>query len=298
MRNFSGFAIINTPLRESRLAMISKEFRLIFRQHKHGAPALHPSWIYMHTASIYLPLGSASEDENVRDIYGDADIVGISTHNSTDEPNSLLFSCDPYCVHKRASPPNPIHPAHPHVRGMLDIVREIPRWKKVLGKTRMCVSVTSAINFATSKAAEIDFVHDIGGLPEAVQRYTRRRFMSKSRDRRNPPFPTYPVDTWNTVYHWDNTTRTHFWSNYSDAGKLLTFFAYDKADSLGPKVKDLLNAYPDDRCLVFDDLGDDSFKGTIKTRTGEITFDSFELLKAIAAQMTAKYGPAFPPEYY
>lgn len=229
----------------------------------------------------------------------DADIVGISTHNSSDEPNKLLHSCPLHCIHKTPSPPNPIHGAGKGVRGMLDIVKDIPFWKKVLGKSRVCMSVTSAINFASSTAIPIDFKQDLLGDGDNVQRYSRRRFLNHHREGTKIYRGVFPVDYHKMDYHWDATTRTHFWRYIQKpGGELLKVFAYDQAESLRSKVKDLLNAYPGDRCLVFDDLGDDSYGRKISTRSRQIKFEKFELLKAVAAEMTARYGPAFPPKYY
>ncbi|XP_077527776.1 uncharacterized protein LOC144139229 [Haemaphysalis longicornis] len=161
------------------------------------------------------------------------------------------------------------------------------------------MSVTSAINYAESNVVNIDFKGEIGGLPDRVQRYTRHRFMTGFRFKPDgPKTKDFPVDHYRTEYHWDNATRTHFWRYFDQSNHLLVFFAYDQADSLRPKVKELLNAYPHDKCLVFDDLGDDSYASTIHTRTKVIKFQRFELLKAVAAEMTARYGRAFPAKYY
>ncbi|XP_077527818.1 uncharacterized protein LOC144139299 [Haemaphysalis longicornis] len=106
-----------------------------------------------------------------------------------------------------------------------------------------------------------------------------------------------PVEEKDCTYEFDNKTQTHFWKWYY-RGKMLLFFAYDKADTLGPKVTELLNAYPGDKCIVFDDLGEDGRGAKWSARGVTVEFKAYELLHAIVEAMTARYGPAFPAQYY
>lgn len=68
-----------------------------------------------------------------------------------------------------------------------------------------------------------------------------RQFLTKFRPTpTGPPTHLYPVDHYNTSYKWDNKTRTHTWRHCDQSDRLLTYFAYDQADSLGPKVSSLI----------------------------------------------------------
>ncbi|KAK8778785.1 hypothetical protein V5799_019879 [Amblyomma americanum] len=166
-----------------------------------------------------------------------ADIVGLSTSNTTDEPNLVqqaMYSPGFYW----ASPPNPIRPPYPGMRGMLDALREFPHWKTVLNRRSICFSVSSAINYAKSSGATIDFKQEMPSRTDAVQRYTRFR------------------------------------------------------------MEKLLDAYPDDRCVVFDDLGDDYHEVGFTYDSHTVQFKKYELLHAVASTMVQRYGPAFGPQYY
>ncbi|XP_077527817.1 uncharacterized protein LOC144139298 [Haemaphysalis longicornis] len=295
MANFSGFAIIHSPIYDSRVIQVSEDWGSIFRTDRFSPAVLEPNWFFLHTASIRsLPPLTANREDMTRQVMGNADLMGVATSNTTYEDNRLLRRGSTYSEYKQASPPNPIRAAHPKARGMLDILKTFPYWKKTLNQSRLCFSVTSAINFAASNARVIDFHDDIGGVDDAVQRYTRMRFA------RRRPFGSarlLPVEAEDCTYGFDNHTQTHFWRWYY-RGKMLRFFAYDKADTLGPKVTQLLNAYPDDKCIVFDDLGEDGRGATLSAGGTTVEFKAYELLHAVVKAMTARYGPAFPAQYY
>ncbi|XP_070380227.1 uncharacterized protein [Dermacentor albipictus] len=249
MSHFHGFAIINSIIRDARPLGRSVDFSDIFKGSTHGPPIMDPSWKLIHTAAIF-PFGPALIPETMlQNILKEADIVGISTANSTDEPNILFTRVENTAPFLFASPPNPIMPPGPHTRGMLDILAEFPHWKKLFNKSRLCFSVTTSINYAHTGVDGIDFIHDVREN-EDVQRYSRRRFVA-------PIGKKLPVEKKYMVYHYDNVTHTHYWRHLSAGGKLLRFFAYDMAETLKYKVEQMLKAYPDDRCVVFDDLGED-----------------------------------------
>ncbi|XP_049523859.1 uncharacterized protein LOC119454075 [Dermacentor silvarum] len=250
MSYFHGFAIINSIIRDTRPLGRSFNFSDIFRGHTHGTPILDPSWSLIHTAAIF-PFGPAVVPESmVKHILEEADLVGISTANTTDEPNLLMDNVENTAPYLFASPPNPIMPPGPNTRGMLDILKEFPHWKNVLNRSRLCFSVTTSINYAHTDVDGIDFVRDVR-QNEDVQRYSRRRFVAFNATTK------LPVEKKLMVYHYDNVTHTHYWRRLPPGEKLLSFFAYDMAETLKYKVEQLLNAYPDDRCVVFDDLGED-----------------------------------------
>ncbi|XP_075535452.1 uncharacterized protein LOC142571037 [Dermacentor variabilis] len=220
----------------------------------------------------------------VANILRDADVVGISTSNSTDESNIILSRASGNVVpYMAASPPNPIMPAGPGTRGMLDILKDFPHWKKVLQRQKLCFSVTSAINYASNSVDNIDFVHPIRQA-EDVQRFSRLRFTTKTS--RNK----YPVEEkGGTSYYFDNKTHTHFW-RFVRNGNLLTFFAYDTGSTLSYKVTEMLKVYGDDKCVVFDDLGQDAEAGSFTVGGKSVHFGKFELISAVQSVMHKKYG--------
>ncbi|XP_077548704.1 uncharacterized protein LOC144162068 [Haemaphysalis longicornis] len=287
MDNFTGFAIINTPIRNDRVRIAVQDTQKVFRDTDFGDPALKPEWFYIHTAGIWPGIPN---DEVIKNVFWKADLVGISTSNSSDESNQLLKS-HPDCLYKAASYPNPIRPSNKEVRGMLDILQEFPNWKTRLNQTRLCFSVTTAINYAWSNVAKIDFVGEIGGQPEDVQRYTRKRFGKKTASK-------YPVQEKDLTYSFDNVSQTHVWRWLNYKGDLARFMAYDTPDTLSMKMNELLDAYPDDKCVVFDDLGDDSTKLNANIDGTQVDFEPHTMLKAVVEAMTARYGPAFPAIYY
>ncbi|XP_077491923.1 uncharacterized protein LOC144102552 [Amblyomma americanum] len=178
------------------------------------------------------------------------------------------------------------------MRGMLDIVREFPHWKTVLNRSRICFSVTSSINFAISKRVALDFITELPrAYPDMVQRYTRIRFTT-------PNGTKYPVEEYQMKYEFDNRSHTHFWKQYFYVGGLSAFFAYDDAETLRYKMQELLNTYPDDRCVVFDDLGDDFHEATFRYGNKTVEFKKYGLLREVSGAMVQRYGPAFPPQYY
>ncbi|KAH7950511.1 hypothetical protein HPB49_025049 [Dermacentor silvarum] len=230
MSYFHGFAIINSIIRDTRPLGRSFNFSDIFRGHTHGTPILDPSWSLIHTAAIF-PFGPAVVPESmVKHILEEADLVGISTANTTDEPNLLMDNVENTAPYLFASPPNPIMPPGPNTRGMLDILKEFPHWKNVLNRSRLCFSVTTSINYAHTDVDGIDFVRDVR-QNEDVQRYSRRRFVAFNATTK------LPVEKKLMVYHYDNVTHTHYWRRLPPGEKLLSFFAYDMAETLKYKVE-------------------------------------------------------------
>lgn len=283
--DISGFAVINSIFANDRGHGRSESFGMAFRSGDN--PILEPDWAYIHTAAIW-PGGSMYVNETMlQDVLRVADVVGISTSNTTDETNIILSRGGGNNVeYKAASPPNPIRPAAPGVRGMLDILAEFPHWKQVLGHQQLCFSLTTSINYVRSSADKIDFVSDIR-LSEDVQRYHRIRFTTKdSKDR-------YPVEAKNTSYHFDNTTHTHFWHHLRN-GDLLTLFAYDTNDTLAYKIDEMLKAYGNDKCVVFEDLGEDDEERSFDASGMHVRFGKLEMLKAVQTAMVNKYGDPFP----
>ncbi|XP_065304872.1 uncharacterized protein [Dermacentor albipictus] len=271
--DIDGFAVINSIFANDRGHGRSEAFGTAFRSGDN--PILEPNWAYIHTAAIW-PGGSMP-----------ADVVGISTSNSTDESNIILSRGGGNNVeYKAASPPNPIRPVASGVRGMLDILAEFPHWKQVLGHQKLCFSLTTSINYMRSSVDNIDFVSDIR-LSEDVQRYHRIRFTTK--DNRN----RYPVEAKNTSYHFDNTTYTHFWHHIRN-GDLLTLFAYDMNDTLQYKIDEMLKAHGDDKCVVFDDLGEDDEARSFIANRMTYHFGRLSMLQVVQAAMVKKYGGPFP----
>nr|XP_037284915.1 uncharacterized protein LOC119177831 [Rhipicephalus microplus] len=217
----------------------------------------------------------------------DADVVGVSTSNTTDESNIILGraggNVSPY---KAASPPNPLNAVAPGTRGMLDILGEFPRWKQVLNRQSLCFSLTTSINYMRSSADPIDFVSEVHNDPD-VQRFGRLRFTTRGSNNK------YPVEDLQTIYHFDNTTYSHFW-RYIRNGDLLTLFAYDTGPTLSYKLNQMLSAYGKDKCVVLDDLSDDNVERNFTYRGQTVHFGKFEILTAVQSLMTRLYGGPFP----
>ncbi|XP_070380286.1 uncharacterized protein [Dermacentor albipictus] len=287
---FNGFAIINTIIQNDRGdALIEEHFKWgIFKGN--FKPIIPPGWSYIHTGAVWPDADDVIE-KHVRNILSVPDIVGLSTSNTTDEPNTVQFvgSSPRYLW---ASPPNPIRGILPGIRGMLDMLQEFPRWKQVLKKNKLCFSVSSSINYAKNLNRDIDFRVDMEDKDESVIRFTRYRFTTK--DSRTKE---YPLQEFDFKYEFNNPTHTHFW-NVHVGGNLKGFFAYDDASTLDYKIKELLNAYPDDRCVVFDDLGDDVWEGSFSHKGHTVSFKKYEMLHVIASAMVQRYGNAFPAKYY
>ncbi|KAH6940272.1 hypothetical protein HPB50_026468 [Hyalomma asiaticum] len=250
-------------------------------------PILEPHWVLIHTVAIW-PGGNASVPESmVANVLRDADVVGISTSNTTDESNIILaragFQAVPY---KAASPPNPLRAVAPGTRGMLDILKEFPHWKNVLKRNKLCFSVTTSINYMHNSADPIDFVSEIHKADD-VQRYGRERFLTKGRSNK------YPVEDKQTTYYFDNKTYSHFWRSVRNRS-LLTLFAYDTGDTLSYKVTEMLKAYGQDKCVVLDDLADDNVDGKFTYNGKTVQFGKFEILSAVQSVMTKLYGAPFP----
>lgn len=287
---FSGFAIINTIIQNERGdALIAEHFKdNIFRGQT--KPIVPPDWTYLHTGAVW-PDADAVIEAHVKNILSLADIVGLSTSNTTDEPNTVQFvGNSPRFLW--ASPPNPIRGILPGIRGMLGMLQEFPRWKQVLGKNKLCFSVSSSINYAKNLNRDIDFRVDMEDSDDSVIRFYRYRFTTI--DNRTKE---YPLQEFDFKYEFDNPTHTHFW-NLRVAGNLKGFFAYDDASTLDYKIKELLNAYPDDRCVVFDDLGDDAWEANFNYDGQTVAFGKYGMLHVIASAMVQRYGQAFPSNYY
>ncbi|KAH8037306.1 hypothetical protein HPB51_009861 [Rhipicephalus microplus] len=222
---------------------------------------------------------------------GVADIVGLSTSNTTDEPNTVqVVGASPRFLW--ASPPNPIRGILPGIRGMLDMLQEFSYYKRLLNQDRICFSISSSINYARNLNRNIDFRMEMEDMDESVIRYTRYRFTSIDNHTNQ-----FPLDSDNFMYEFNDTTYTHFWS-LRVGGYLKGFFAYDSATTIAYKMNELLDAYPGDRCVVFDDLGDDMWEGSFTHNGRTISFQKYEMLHAISSAMVQRYGPAFPPKYY
>ncbi|KAL3204229.1 hypothetical protein MRX96_041319 [Rhipicephalus microplus] len=284
MSDFNGFAVINTIIQDTRILGRAKSFGEAFRAA--NEPILEPDWIYIHTAAIWPGGNSRVPEAMVFDVMRDANVVGVSTSNTTDENNIILGraggNVSPY---KAASPPNPLKAVAPGTRGMLDILDEFQYWKQVLNRQSLCFSLTTSINYMRSSADPIDFVNEVHN-DEDVQRFGRERFTTRGRNN------LYPVEDKQTSYYFDNKTYSHFW-RYVSNGKLLTLFAYDTGSTLAYKVNEMLKAYGKDKCVVLDDLSDDDVQASFTYAGHTVSFGKFEILTAVQSVMKRLYGGTF-----
>ncbi|KAH7943525.1 hypothetical protein HPB52_009181 [Rhipicephalus sanguineus] len=297
------------------LGMWGATFERIFKGTSH--PIIRPGWTYLHTAAVWPGGEDVVTDRHVRNLLSVADIVGLSTSNTTDEPNTVQFvGASPRFLW--ASPPNPIRGIYPGIRGMLDMLREFPSYKRLLNRDRICFSISSSINYARNLYRNIDFRMEMEDMDTAsfgtlVTGLTFRAFLDIFFSSVHHVTPAihgilqftsidkhtnqYPLDSDNFKYEFNDTTYTHFWS-LRVGGNLKGFFAYDDASTIAHKMNELLNAYPVDRCVVFDDLGDDMLEASFEHDGRTISFKKYEMLHAVSSAMVQRYGPAFPPNYY
>ncbi|KAL1442190.1 hypothetical protein MTO96_030900 [Rhipicephalus appendiculatus] len=263
---FNGFAVINTIIKDMRGAYkVERQYNeSIFKGP--DKPIIRPGWTYIHTAAVWPGGDAVISERHVRNFLGVADIVGLSTSNTTDEPNTVqLVGASPRFLW--ASPPNPIRGILPgHSR------HEFPHYKQFLNKDKICFSISSSINYARNLYRNIDFRVEMEDKDDSVIRYSRYRFTSIDNHTKEYPLQSDPFK-----YEFNDTTYTHFWSLRMNA---------------------LLDAYPGDRCVVFDDLGDDMWEGSFKHDGRTISFKKYEMLHAISGAMVQRYGPAFPSNYY
>ncbi|XP_075724508.1 uncharacterized protein LOC142767175 [Rhipicephalus microplus] len=288
---FSGFAVINTIIKDMRGAFkVEEQYNeSIFRGP--DKPIIRSEWTYLHTAAVWPGGDAVISERHVRNFLGVADIVGLSTSNTTDEPNTVqVVGASPRFLW--ASPPNPLRGILPGIRGMLDMLNEFPHYKQLLNRDKICFSISSSINYARNSFRNIDFRVEMEDKDDSVIRYSRYRFTSI--DNRTKE---YPLQSDAFKYEFNDTTHTHFWS-LRVGGNLKGFFAYDDASTIAHKINALLDAYPGDRCVVFDDLGDDMWAGSFRHDGRTISFQKYEMLHAISSAMVQRYGPAFPSNYY
>ncbi|XP_075724509.1 uncharacterized protein LOC119179994 [Rhipicephalus microplus] len=288
---FDGFAVINTIIKDMRGAYkVEQQYNdSIFKGP--NKPIIRSDWTYLHTAAVWPGGQEVVTDRHIRNFLSAADIVGLSTSNTTDEPNTVQsVGASPRFLW--ASPPNPIRGILPGIRGMLDMLQEFSYYKRLLNQDRICFSISSSINYARNLYRNIDFRMEMEDMDESVIRYTRYRFTSIDNHTNQ-----FPLDSDNFMYEFNDTTYTHFWS-LRVGGYLKGFFAYDSATTIAYKMNELLDAYPGDRCVVFDDLGDDMWEGSFTHNGRTISFQKYEMLHAISSAMVQRYGPAFPPKYY
>ncbi|XP_075724512.1 uncharacterized protein LOC142767178 [Rhipicephalus microplus] len=275
MSFFDGFGIINTIICDTRPLGRAGAFSTIFRGSKEGPPILPPGWFLLHTAAVF-PLGNGRIPETmVADILREADLVGLSTSNTTDEPNILQDRIQNNAAYLFASPPNPIMPPGPMTRGALDNLGDFPHWKTVLNRNRLCFSVSTSINYAWSSIDGINFV-DLLRHPQDVQRYSRRRFVDF-----NSTAPLPVLERRDHVYYYDNVTHTHYWRYPPPGQQLMSFFAYDNAETIKYKVEQMLKAYPNDRCVVFDDLGEDALAASFTVKGVTYEWKAYAMFEAV-----------------
>ncbi|KAL1480386.1 hypothetical protein MTO96_051075 [Rhipicephalus appendiculatus] len=192
-----------------------------------------------HTAAVF-PLGNGRIPETmVADILREADLVGLSTSNTTDEPNILQDRI-------QNNAPN-----------------------------RLCFSVSTSINYVWTSVDGIDFI-GIARDTQDVQRYSRRRFVDF-----NSTVPLPVLQRRDHAYYYDNVTHTHYWRYPPPGQKLLSFFAYDNAETIRYKVEQMLKAYPHDRCVVFDDLGEDALAASFTVKGVTYEWKAYAMFEAV-----------------
>lgn len=290
LSDYQGFAVINSYVRDTR-HLQREEYISIFDPNE--MPALLPAgWMYIHTVAVWPTLYALPKI--VQWLLTGAHIAGLSTSNTTEDPYELQEHNTRYSW---VSVPNPLNSPKPGVNGMLDNLKTFPKWKKILNRTHLCFSVSTAINaYDTLRGEHLDWEDPLLSYsPFLVQRYTRFRFMSS---KTGNIYPTEGMD-----YEFHQPTQTHLWVERNvEKARNINFlhrmFAYDDGNTIGMKMEKLLDAYPDDKCVVFDELGDDSFENDYTYKNKTVNFDQFEMLKAVSSAMVKRYGPAFEAKYY
>lgn len=290
---FEGFAIINSIVRDNRGHHQANETYVynIFKDPQY--PILLPGWKFIHTMSIWpfwpvrLPL------EKIVHVANFPDIFGVSTSNTTEEHNTIWFEPSYNAPVNWISPPNPIYRAHNGTRGMLDIIAEFPYWKQLLNQSRVCFSVTTSINYGHITSLPIDFHNELN-----IDWFNAFRFRRLNFTGINEGNKKLNVEDMDMQYEFENRSQSHMWVHRYPLG-IVSVFVYDDATTLAPKIEKLLDAWPHDRCVVFDDIGEDGLEGNF-TYLGHTTrFGRFEMFNVVSGAMIKRYGgTAFPDMYH
>nr|XP_050030027.2 uncharacterized protein LOC126526076 [Dermacentor andersoni] len=288
---FEGLAIINSVIRTDRGWFQSNEtYRFnMFKDPDTGV--LPPGWKFIHTCSIW-PDEFVSMSKIIHTINF-PDIFGISTSNTTEEHNVVWHDASYNNPVNWISPPNPIDRVHAETRSMLDIIADFPMWKKTVNQSKVCFSVTTSINYAHATSISIDFHTEVNTWPFNVVRFRRYNFTGK-----NDGNKKLNVDDMEMHYRFETRTQTHMWEHTNSAGRFEVFL-YDNADTLAPKIERLLDAWPDDKCVVFDDLGEDSMESGFTFDNQTVKFEKFGMFNVVSGAMIKRYGgTAFPESYH
>ncbi|KAL1480385.1 hypothetical protein MTO96_051074, partial [Rhipicephalus appendiculatus] len=308
---FNGFAIINSMIIDSRTMGRAEPFGKAFRAASN--PILDPSWAYIHTAGHLAGRQRArprvdggrhaqskgvttserlfSHRSAVSCLYTCAEMPmwsGLARATPPTSPNIILERAGPNTApYKAASPPNPIRPVALGTRGMLEILADFPHWKTVLKRASLCFSLSTSINYMRSSADPIDFVSEVHNAQD-VQRYHRLRFTTKVNGT-----GVYPVEEKQTTYHFDNVTYSHIW-RFDRNHDILTLFAYDTNTTMAYKANAMLDAYGQDKCIVFEDIGEDYEQAGFSYANQHVFFGKMDMIKAVYDVMVKKYGVPFP----
>ncbi|XP_049523667.1 uncharacterized protein LOC125945608 [Dermacentor silvarum] len=252
---------------------------------------LLPGWKFIHTCSIW-PDEYVSPTKILHAVNF-PDIFGVSTSNTTEEHNTVWYHTGYTDPVTWISPPNPINRAHDETRSMLDIIADFPMWKQRLNQSKVCFSVTTSINYAHATSFNIDFHEQVNIWPFGVVRFRRYNFTGI-----NDYSKKLNVDDMDMHYRFETRTQSHMWEQTNAAGRF-TVFVYDNADTLAPKIERLLDAWPGDRCVVFDDLGEDSLEGGFTFDNHTVKFERFAMFNVVSGAMIKRYGgTAFPAMYH
>ncbi|KAL1442191.1 hypothetical protein MTO96_030901 [Rhipicephalus appendiculatus] len=289
---FNGFAVINTIIKDLRGAYkVEEQYNeSIFKGS--NKPIIRPGWTYLHTAAVWPGGDAVIPERHIRNFLGVADIVGLSTSNTTDEAQhaAVCGSQPPVPLGIAAQPDTwniARHSRHVGLSERIPALQAVPEQRQgSASRSRL------RINYARNLYRNIDFRVEMEDKDESVIRYSRYRFTSIDNHTKEYPLQSDPFK-----YEFNDTTYTHFWS-LRVGGNLKGFFAYDDASTIAYKMNMLLDAYPGDRCVVFDDLGDDMWEGSFEHDGRTIAFKKYEMLHAISGAMVQRYGPAFPSNYY
>ncbi|XP_075724858.1 uncharacterized protein LOC142767301 isoform X2 [Rhipicephalus microplus] len=176
---------------------------------------------------------------------------------------------------------------------VLDIIAEFPYWKQLLNQSRVCFSVTTSINYGHITSLPIDFHNELN-----IDWFNAFRFRRLNFTGINEGNKKLNVEDMDMQYEFENRSQSHMWVHRYPLG-IVSVFVYDDATTLAPKIEKLLDAWPHDRCVVFDDIGEDGLEGNF-TYLGHTTrFGRFEMFNVVSGAMIKRYGgTAFPDMYH
>ncbi|XP_077519832.1 uncharacterized protein LOC144129564 [Amblyomma americanum] len=193
-----------------------------------------------------------------------ADIAGISTTHTMHLPRAAVPNLTQLEVFR---PPNPNYHDTIHIN-MEKLVKEFSSWAKDLERESLCFSVTTAVN-------------SMYGIPKSGWHFAKHNESYLTRMSRNA---LHQESIRKKIDFYKSRQYQSYLSRTGDE-----FHVFDLSDTIRSKVHRLLRLSYKKRCVLMEDLGEDSFSMNL----GNFTVESYSFLKAITEEMRYLYGPLY-----